>query len=418
MKRRIVAMLIVVTALVQMTFLTLINCFAEEIEVDWRIKDGALIVTGDGEMLDYGKYANYTSVRYYDTYIRYVPWSSERENIKEIVVDKGITKIGNLAFQECVEVENVELPTGLKKIGNGAFFFCKKLKSIELPVTLEVIGSTAFSKTALESIYIPRNVTSIGMRAFDECKLLEKIEVDEKNEYYASVDGVLFSKDMKTLYDYPEAGASEYTIPSGVERIERNAFSDANQLKVLEIPASVTEIGEDAFYLCRSLKVINYEGSKEEWLKIGISPTGNDDLRDAVRNNNCVLNYKEPETKIILTIGETTALVCGEEKTSDVSPKLVNDRTMLPARFVAENLGATVIWNEYEPDKIGIVTPEVDIVLYINSTTAYVNGKEVEIDCAPFIENDRTYTPVRFIVESLGATAEWDNETKQVVITK
>ncbi|MBQ7876095.1 MAG: leucine-rich repeat protein [Clostridia bacterium] len=418
MKRSVSILLIIVTVLVQLTVFASINSIAEEIEVDWRIKDNALIITGKGEMLDYGKYANYTSVRYTDTYIRHVPWGNERENIKEIIVDKGITKIGNIAFQECVEVENVELPKGLKEIGSGAFFFCKKLASIELPVTLEVIGPSAFSKTALESIYIPRNVNSIGMRAFEECNSLERIEVDENNEHYTSVDGVLFSKDMTVLYEYPEAGLDEYTIPSGVKRIEDRAFSEALDLKVIEIPSSVTEIGKDAFYRCKSLQVINYEGSKEDWLKIGVSTVGNDALREAVRNDNCILNFKEPATKIVLTIGENTALVCGEEKISDVVPKIVNDRTMLPARFVAENLGATVIWNEYEPDKIGIVTPEVEIVLYINSATAYVNGKEVEIDCAPFVENDRTYTPIRFIVESLGATAEWDNDTKQVTIIK
>lgn len=416
-KKRIIG--IVMAAIMILLTFSAITCPAEEIKVDWRIKDGVLIVCGDGEMqdYDYGKYFNALSYRY-DKYIKHIPWKDERENIKEIVVDKGITKIGKIAFQECTEVEVVELPVGLKEIGSGAFFFCKKLASIELPETLEVIGGSAFSKTALESIFIPKNVKSIGMRAFEECKALTKIEVDEDNEYYTSVDGVLFSKDMSTLLEYPEAGESEYTIPSGVKRIEDNAFSETTGLKVLEIPASVKEIGEDAFYRCKSLQVINYEGSKDDWLKIGISPTGNDSLREAVRNNNCTLNFKVPEIKIILTIGETTALVCGEEKFSDVAPKIVNGRTMLPARFVAENLGATVVWDKYEPEKIGIVTPETDVVLYTNSTTAYVNGKEVEIDCAPFIENGRTYAPVRFIAESLGATAEWDNDKKQIIIKK
>lgn len=124
------------------------------------------------------------------------------------------------------------------------------------------------------------------------------------------------------------------------------------------------------------------------------------------------------KSQIILTIGDKNAKVFGENKGSDVAPKIVNDRTMLPARFVAESLGATVIWTETEPNKVLITKDDVEIIIYIGSDIAYVNGEEVSLDSPAFIENDRTYTPIRFISEELGATVEWLDETQQVVITK
>lgn len=127
--------------------------------------------------------------------------------------------------------------------------------------------------------------------------------------------------------------------------------------------------------------------------------------------------------QIILTIGEKSAQVFGQIKTNDVTPKIVNDRTMLPARFVAENLGADVSWDG-EKELVTIkgknlkTSEDITILIYIGSDIAYVNGREVKLDSAAFVENDRTYTPIRFISEELGAGVEWIENEQKVVITK
>ena len=127
--------------------------------------------------------------------------------------------------------------------------------------------------------------------------------------------------------------------------------------------------------------------------------------------------------QIILTIGEKAAQVFGQIKTNDVVPKIVNDRTMLPARFVAENLGAKVEWDG-EKQLVTITgknlkTDEnVTILITIGSATVKVNGKEIKLDSPAFIENDRTYTPIRFISEHLGASVEWLENEQKVIITK
>ncbi|WP_262431576.1 stalk domain-containing protein [Qingrenia yutianensis] len=127
--------------------------------------------------------------------------------------------------------------------------------------------------------------------------------------------------------------------------------------------------------------------------------------------------------QIILTIGKKDTQVFGKAKSNDVAPKIVNNRTMLPARFVAENLGADVSW---DGDK-ELVTikgknlktgEDVTILITIGAATAKVNGKEIKLDSAAFVENDRTYTPIRFISEELGASVEWVEKDKKVIITK
>lgn len=127
--------------------------------------------------------------------------------------------------------------------------------------------------------------------------------------------------------------------------------------------------------------------------------------------------------QIILTISEKSAQVFGQTKTNDVAPKIVNNRTMLPARFVAESLGAYVSWDG-EKELVTVVgknlktNDDITILIYIGSDIAYVNNKEVKLDSAAFVENDRTYTPIRFISEELGASVEWIEDEQKVVITK
>lgn len=94
---------------------------------------------------------------------------------------------------------------------------------------------------------------------FSDCKKLEEIIVDEKNENYLSIDGVLFSKDKKNLYVYPPAKVGDYAIPDGVERIQECAFSHCHGLKKIIIPSSLIETeSSNAFYNCINLEeVIN-----------------------------------------------------------------------------------------------------------------------------------------------------------------
>ena len=129
----------------------------------------------------------------------------------------------------------------------------------------------------------------------------------------------------------------------------------------------------------------------------------------------------DPARQLILTIGKKAATVFGQTKSNDVAPKIVNDRTMLPARFVAESLGAVVTWSDGKQEVTikgkNAKNEDITILIYIGSDIAYVNGKEIKLDSPAFIENDRTYTPIRFISEQLGANVEWNENEQSVTIT-
>lgn len=121
-------------------------------------------------------------------------------------------------------------------------------------------------------------------------------------------------------------------------------------------------------------------------------------------------------TEIKMTVGSSTAYVNGEAYTLDAAPVIRNNRTMLPVRFVAESLGAFVNWNG-ETSTAVILTEDVEISITINKAEALVNGTPVALDSPAFIENNRTYLPVRFVAESLGATVAWDGATSTATIT-
>ena len=117
----------------------------------------------------------------------------------------------------------------------------------------------------------------------------------------------------------------------------------------------------------------------------------------------------------MLTINDKTAVVNGEAVKNDVAPLIANSRTYTPARFVAESLGAKVVWDE-KTRTVTITKDDIKIILVIDSTTAYVNGEAVKMDAAAFIADGRTYTPARFVAEQLGASVEWNGETRTVTI--
>jgi hypothetical protein len=116
-------------------------------------------------------------------------------------------------------------------------------------------------------------------------------------------------------------------------------------------------------------------------------------------------------------IGSTNVNVSGINEELDVAPFIVSGRTQVPLRFIGEKLGATIGWDGTER-KVTYTTSDVVIQLWIDNPVATVNGVSVTLDVAPFIVNGRTVVPIRFVSENLGATVEWISETKEILITK
>lgn len=212
----------------------------------WKLDEaGKLTISGTGAMTDYTSSSSYTNN---------APWKNYADDIKSVVVEKGVISIGAYAFYKCKNLTDVSLADSVISIGQQSFDSCSSLKNIKMSANLTTIGQHAFyQNSALTSINIPASVTSIGDYAFASCTGLTSITVDGSNTSYRSQDGVLFTKDMTTLIYYPEAKTGAYTIPDGVETIANTAFSQCSGLTAITFPDSVTIIESSAFDSCTGL---------------------------------------------------------------------------------------------------------------------------------------------------------------------
>ena len=152
-----------------------------------------------------------------------------------VKIPDSVTEIKDSAFGKCELLTEITIPQGVTKIGDCAFSVCINLKHIELPNSIIEIKDNAFEECeALTSIEIPNSVTSIGDYAFAWCKALANINVAEGNANYASVNGVLFDKEKKTLIQCPGA-KTNIEIPKSVTKFEHYAFLDNNTLRSIHI---------------------------------------------------------------------------------------------------------------------------------------------------------------------------------------
>lgn len=159
------------------------------------------------------------------------PWYADAR-IKTLIIDEGVTSIGDRAFQNCSNLSNIQFPNSLTLINGDAFLNC----------------------TSLASVTIPDGVKRIHNSAFEGCKRLTSFSVNEGNSNYSSQDGVLFNKDKTEIIQYPIGNErATYDIPNSVTSIGNSAFSECTNLSNVTIPDSVTRIGDSAFESCTSL---------------------------------------------------------------------------------------------------------------------------------------------------------------------
>ena len=173
------------------------------------------------------------------------------EHVTELVIPEGVTSIGAYAFVGCSGLTDVTIPDGVTTIGAGAFLGCNGLMELLLPGSIVRIGSSAFSGcSGLTEVEIPHGVKAIGGSVFSDCSNLTKITVEPGNENYVSQNGLLLTKDGKTLL---QGVNGVVVIPSSVTRINNFAFSGRDSLTQVTIPNGIREIGWFAFSGCDSL---------------------------------------------------------------------------------------------------------------------------------------------------------------------
>ena len=136
---------------------------------------------------------------------------------------------------------------------NFGFYHIRK---IEIPATIKKIGARAFGALNVAEIHLPDSISHIAETAFSDCQKLEKILVSEDNKHFKSVDGILYSRDMRSLICCPSAAKITNT-PITVDTVRINAYSfyGCNTLTRAEL-LNVSEIGEKAFSNCKQLRSV------------------------------------------------------------------------------------------------------------------------------------------------------------------
>ena len=219
------------------------------------------------------------------------------QGIAHVVIPNGVTTIGDRAFADHKALVSVTIPPSVTKFGRDAFKGCNRLtgvfitdlaawcqisftceewgmvhdnplcyarslylngtlvKDLEIPQGVSIVGKNAFRGcSSLTSVTIPRSVVQIGSRAF-ECKNLVKIVVDGDNRQYKSTDGLLLTRDGRTLVVVP-GGIESVTIPAGVVSIGSRSFEGCTKLSKITLPDGVSSIGDWAFCYCHGLTSI------------------------------------------------------------------------------------------------------------------------------------------------------------------
>lgn len=234
--------------------------------IDWSLYCDTLTISpviNKGYMIDYIRETS-------------VPWNAYRDQIKHLIIEDGVTEIGQNAFKGLKNLTDASIPISVTKIGEYAFYDCVSLQSIKIPYGVTSIGIFAFYRNdSLKSVYIPGTVECIYTLAFSGCENLENVTIADGVSY---IDTEAFSN-CGSLKNITIPGSVEYIgyrafycCPSlesavmeyGVKTIDGNVFENCSSLESVVIPESVTSIGEYSFNMCYNLKNITLPSGIEE----------------------------------------------------------------------------------------------------------------------------------------------------------
>ena len=175
-----------------------------------------------------------------------------------------VTEIAANAFFGMSEITSVTIPSSLTTIGMMAFSKCEKITAITIPDSVISLGASVFAGCyALETVTIGSGLESFGNFWAFNCYALKKINISEANPNYASIDGVVYNKNITKLVTYPTAKTGDFVFPATVAEMESSAMAGA-PITSVTLPAAMTVIPSSAFSSCTSLTKITFPSTVTE----------------------------------------------------------------------------------------------------------------------------------------------------------
>lgn len=182
-------------------------------------------------------------------------------DLGDCVIPSTVTNIGIWAFARNTRLRSVSVPGGVRQIGLYTFGFCPALEKVTLSQGIETIEKGVFANSIITNLALPASLRYFSPEAVSQCTNLLSFSVANGSASYAAADGVLFSRDRKTLVRFPTGRSGAWAIPSGTTAVGDWAFFTCKGLTALTVPEGVENAGFSAFRSCPALTSVSLPGS-------------------------------------------------------------------------------------------------------------------------------------------------------------
>ena len=230
------------------------------------------------------------SVELPDGLIRIEDDAFQGSDIRRLDMPDSIVSVGELAFRFCLNLENIRLSNKLSSLSCQLFSGCPKLRELNVPSSVKTIYYSAIAWCdGLENLYLhdgleeivdegpmlgvignlrtvnfPATIKKVPGGVFNYSSLIKEFKLDPANPFFKVIDGILCSKDGKTLYSVPDYNRTTYQVPEGIEVIAERVFAFLPMIQTINLPSTLRAIKARAFQGCKSLRFIVIPASVEQ----------------------------------------------------------------------------------------------------------------------------------------------------------
>ena len=304
--------------------------------LSWTLSEaGVLTISGTGEMKNYSE-------------LYPAPWYVHRAEIRMIVVEEGVTSIGNRAFRDLEHALSAKLPSTLKDIGKYAFVNCLKLKTISFSNGLETIGEGTFENCeSLMMVRLPETLKTLERKAFYCCSSLKTIDIPAS---VTSIGDLVFSN-CKSLVTA--------NIKASVETLPLWTFYGCELLTAVYLSENISSVGEGAFNNCKNFYIINYGGTEEQGKNILPSLDGQNDKTES----DYTLYYEE---KPFYQGESSSSYADGSSLTTDKNSVITTENSTISTTVTKKE--------EYEIGEEGLVFGDSEVNVTIDAVIENEKG--------------------------------------------
>ena len=393
-------------------------------KVSWKVENGTLEISGKGKMDDY---SNPDSI----------PWYGQRDEITKIVIQDGITHIGDLAFYGLTKAQEVTVPDTVETVGVCAFSYAEGIRTSvngddspyqfhiesdalvasegkEFTVTVSLCADFKDVSAVQSTLVYDRSKVSIDSK--DWCDDTWFDSIDETNLGYIGKPMVGFvANNLRLAYfsmggdkideNSPLYTLGETTIP--IAKIKCKALTDIENIDI-------------SCFMIKNSKVITTNDDKSETPLCGENqlPTVTKLLLPSLSvttENHAVKEYVTSGGKSPATDKEISVYIGGAEVMYDVAPYTDNSVVMVPLRHTAEALGAVVSWQNDSRVAFSFFNDEISAV-QIGQNLIFKNSGETPMETNAVLKENRTMVPLDYFEKAFGVTVNYDESTKTITI--